>query len=345
MNLHGKTVWQIGAGDTERRYGDLCLRHDVMIMGPGSPGRYTPERYAQSGDIQFSLRRFCREAAEGDIVVLRLGTCSVLAVGEIADAEPAWSEAFGDVDGWDLQHVRRVRWFSNTQRKFATETLGRRVRTFTRTSAPDIRSWMESLDIAASEFERPLAEMPDVPQPLQIEGLAPLLFIEGLPSTYIDNLTTVLQSITRIAEWYWNEQKMPKGRPSESETVTYMVTPVLFSLGWSHQTAAIEWQNVDVALFDRMPPDDSSLSCVVEAKPLKSSVFSPAGQARNYAAREGRENCKRLVVTDGIRYALFRRKRSAEFDLQAYWNILRMVRSNPLYRCGGAVEAIIGMAK
>ncbi len=55
------------------------------------------------------LRRFCEGMNIGDVIVLRRGTNSLLAVGEIV-GEYEWREEFGDVEGWDLQHCRRVRW-------------------------------------------------------------------------------------------------------------------------------------------------------------------------------------------------------------------------------------------
>ena len=93
-----------------------------------------------------------------------------------------------------------------------------------------------------------------------------------------------------------------------------------------------------------MPSTDSTLSCVVEAKLLKKSVFNPIGQALNYAKRPGREACKRLIVTDGIRYVLHRSD-GKEFKRVAYLNILEMRDSYEIFGCGGAVEAILGMAK
>jgi len=147
-----------------------------------------------------------------------------------------------------------------------------------------------------------------------------------------------------LASWYNNESKRPEGRPSENETVGYLVVPFLLSLGWSQQTAAVEWNRVDVALFSGMPPTDSTLACVVEAKLLGRSVFSPFGQAREYALRAGREACNRLIVTDGIRYALHRRQGN-NFNIEAYLNILDMRDSYEILGCSGAVEAVLGMAR
>jgi hypothetical protein len=344
MDLSGRTLWQVGAGDTDRSYGPVCLDFDVMIAGPGEPGIYEESRYAHLGDIRNSLRRFCQEARRGDIVLLRLGTGEVLGVGEIADDAAEWLDAFADVDGWDLQHVRRVRWFPNTAQSFPARTLGGQVRTFAAVNVAPVRAWAESLDIPEGERSRDLKALPAAGVALDAAELGRRLFIEGLPSEYVDKLVATFSTLQRVASWYSNETKRPEGRPSEQETVCYLVVPLLLSLGWSQQTAAVQWNYVDVALFRGMPPTDASLACVVEAKLLGRSVFSPLGQAREYALRPGREQCDRLIVTDGIRYAVHRRTGPA-FELKAYLNILSIRESYPVLGCGGAVDAVLGMAR
>jgi hypothetical protein len=344
MDLTGKSLWQVGAGDTDRSYGDICIGYDVMIAGPGEPGAYEESLYAHLGDIRNSLRRFCREARRGDIVLLRLGTGDVLAVGEVADDAAEWLDAFADVDGWDLQHVRRVRWFPNTKNTFPPRTLGGQVRTFAAVNVEAVRAWVERLEITEADRTRELVPLPSAGASLDPAELGRRLFIEGLPSEHVDKLMATFSSLQRVASWYGNETKRPEGRPSEQETICYLVVPLLLSLGWSQQTAAVQWNYVDVALFDGMPPIDSTLACVVEAKLLGRSVFSPLGQAREYALRQGRERCDRLIVTDGIRYALHRRSGDA-FALKAYLNILSVRDCYPVLGCGGAVDAVLGMAR
>jgi hypothetical protein len=344
MDLTGKTLWQVGAGDTERSYGHICTEFDVMIAGPGDRGPYEDALYADLGDIRNSLRRFCREARRGDVVLLRLGTGDVIAVGEIADDAGACSEAFADVDGWELQHVRRVLWFPNSKHSFPPRTLGGQVRTFASVNVEPVKTWVKSLEIPEAARTRELSPLPIAGTALDAAELGKRLFIEGLPGEYVDKLMATFSSLHRVASWYSNEKKRPEGRPSEHETVCYLVIPLLLSLGWSQQTAAVEWNRVDVALFQGMPPTDSTLSCVVEAKLLGRSVFSPLGQAREYALKAGREVCNRLIVTDGIRYALHRRNGSG-FDIEAYLNILDMRSSYQILGCAGAVEAVLGMAR
>ena len=343
MDTEGKIVWQVGAGDTDRNYGDVCLKYDVMIVGPGRPGPYTEELYADAGDIKNSIRRFY-EAAKGDLVLLRIGTGEVLAVGEIVDDQPQWLEAFADVDGWDLHHTRRVRWFEHSDKSFPSKTFGTRARTFAAVKSVPIHKWLAQLKISSSTRQRKLSKLPSPGNRLDIEKLASRLFIEGLGSKYVDQLVSVLGSIQRVAAWYQNESKRPDGRPSESETICYLVVPLLFSLGWSEQTCAVEWKRVDVALFERMPSTDKTLACVVEAKLLGKSVFNPYGQATSYAKQTGRAACTRLIVTDGIRYVLHRSVED-KFQVEAYLNILEMRDSYEIFGCGGAVESILGMAR
>ena len=344
MDLAGKSLWQVGAGDTDRSYGKYCQQFDVMIAGPGDLGSYEDSHYALLGDILNSLRRFCNDARRGDVVLLRLGSGDVLAVGEIADDAPEWLDAFADIDGWDLQHVRRVRWFPNTANKFPAKTLGGQVRTFASVNVESVRAWVESLVFSEDDRSRQLVLLPTPGDEIKSPELGERLFIEGLPSEYVDKLMAVFASLQRVASWYGNKTKRPEGGPSEQETVCYLVVPLLLSLGWSQQTAAVQWHYVDVALFSGMPPTEATLACVVEAKLLGRSVFALTGQAADYALRAGREKCNRLIVTDGIRYALHLRS-SHEFKLEAYLNILKMRDSYPVLGCKGAVEAVLGMAR
>lgn len=344
MDLNGRKLWQVGAGDTERDYQEICLRHDVMIAGPGRDGPYEAGKYQSYGDIENSLRRMCLEANAGDVVLLRLGTGRVIAVGVVVDDRASWSEAFGDIDGWDLQHVRRVRWLRDTAKDFPVTTFGTKARTFAAVNVSVLREWVESIIVSKQEMSRDLALFPESGEELGEEELARQLYVEGLASESVDRLVSRFASLRRVAAWYSNPEKRPAGRPSESETVAYLVLPLLFSLGWSEQTAAVEWNRVDVALFSRMPSTDATLSCVVEAKLLGRSVFSPFGQAQAYAVKPGRENCQRLVVTDGIRYAVHERYGDS-FKLAAYLNLLRLRNSYPVLECGGAVQAILGMAR
>jgi hypothetical protein len=113
MDISGKVVWQQAADDTDRDYSKLCLEWDVILNGPGYAGAWPACATELSSDGRSArkltdLRRFSEEIKDGDFIVLRLGTSTVLGFGQIV-GNYEWRDEFGDVDGWDLQHVRRVR--------------------------------------------------------------------------------------------------------------------------------------------------------------------------------------------------------------------------------------------
>lgn len=341
MDIQDRILWQVGAGDTERHYGDICLAHDVMIMGPGNPGPFDVETYDGLGIKTSSLQRFCERSNAGDLVLLRIGTGEVLALGEIVDDVATHQAAFADVDGWDLQHTRRVRWFPSTSMSFPSKTLGGQVATFAAVNVESVREWVKTLVTEERELERELKPLPLRGKKVSDQRLGYELFSHGLENNRITDLLETLSSIRRVAEWYWEKDEH---HPSESETVGHLVVPLLKSLGWSQQLMAVEWNRLDIALFGSLPRGDENLECVVEAKLLNRSVFRAFDQAQRYARTPGRDNCTRLIVTDGIRYATYERK-DDEFLISSYMNLLDMRAEYPIYKCSGCVETIQRMAR
>src|SRR5436309_1593771 len=108
MTNSAYAVWQISGGPPSRTYTEILLRHGVALIGPGDAGRWAPER----DDDEFEggyVRRFASEVGFGDVFLLRTGVATIAAVGIVA-SEYQYENAFDDVNGWDLQHTRRVRW-------------------------------------------------------------------------------------------------------------------------------------------------------------------------------------------------------------------------------------------
>ncbi len=196
MDTTNITIWQQAAGDTDRDYADWCLKWDVILNGPGYAGRWPDCRSHLQGD-GFSpkkltdLQRFCEEMQDGDLVVLRLGTAAVRGVGQIVGPYE-WLEEFGDVDGWDLQHVRRVRWLWKSEpaspKTFDTYALKLGDTTQRLTPVP-VTDWLSSLDLPASAWTRPLAELPESPSgtsnAIGIEEISEFLFDSGVASASI----------------------------------------------------------------------------------------------------------------------------------------------------------------
>jgi len=93
-----------------------------------------------------------------------------------------YCDAFADVDGWDLQHTRRVRWFPNTANSFPVKTLGGQVCTFAAVNVESVRAWVQGLEIAEADLVRDLASLPEAGKEIGEVELGKRLFIEGLPS-------------------------------------------------------------------------------------------------------------------------------------------------------------------
>jgi hypothetical protein len=103
-----KPVWQLGGGSSDRNFANLLITNGVGLLGPGDMGTWTSTNTAYAKEN--SLRQFVQEVRCGDLVLLRQGRLKVLAVGIIAGDYDYFNQ-FEDVEGWDLQHGRRVRWF------------------------------------------------------------------------------------------------------------------------------------------------------------------------------------------------------------------------------------------
>jgi hypothetical protein len=343
MDLGDRTIWQQAAGDGERNYHELCLRFDVILNGPGRAGNW-PFGVVGQPDISErkvrDIRRFAEEMKEGDLVVLREGTATVRGVGEVVGTYQ-WLDAFGDVDGWELQHVRRVRWLwlgEKEAKEFTTYALKMGDTTQTLNEGP-VQEWLASLNVPGAAWQRPLTQLPGPADKFEttMSSISNFLFDRGVASASVGHLLAEIGELTRIANWYQRA-----GKPSEHETVAYLVVPLLRALGWTPQRMAVEWNRVDVALFDRLPREDSRLRVVVEAKRMDNACLSALSQAEAYA--KDKPACTRLIVTDGMRYGVYLRDPQGGFLLHAYLNLVRLRSRYPIYDCGGAEDALLAMA-
>jgi hypothetical protein len=346
MKIENKKIWQQAAGDKDRNYVEICLKWDVILNGPAYPGPW-PECVTKLKDDKWSakkitdLKRFCEDIKDGDIVVLRLGTTDILGVGEVV-GEYEWIDEFGDVDGWDLQHVRRVKWLWKSTEKpkiFPVYTL-KQGDTTQPLNSREVESWLQGLTIAKENYQRELIEIPRLLNKTEItlDEISEYLYDKGISSNSIENLLREIDELIRIAKWYKKFHQY--GKPSEFETVAYLVIPLLRALGWTPQKMAVEWNNVDVALFNQLPRADQNLTVVVEAKKIDNSCLSAFSQAEQYA--KGKTACERLIVTDGLRYGVYF-KEQKQFKLKAYMNLTLLKSDYPIYNCAGVRDALLFM--
>ena len=350
MNIEGKIVWQHAAGNWGREHVDICLEWEVILIGPCDKPWSETERDHQRKQVV----DFCEEMQCGDIVVLKVGRSTIYGVGFIAKYE--WCDEFNDVDGWDLGHTRRVRWVwtykenHNNAKEFDRKPLARS--TTCRVGSSEILDWLKRLNVVENDKNYSHTVLPVNQKNITREDIAKYLFDVGIASESIRNLLDKHGEFLRIANWYndhWEEW------PSEHETVSHLVVPLLRILGWTPQRMALEWkmkgkrERMDLVLFARLQQGSGEarvinyLDCVVEAKRLRDPCLSWAvSQAKGYV--QDIKSCHRLVVTDGLRYGVFtRRTGNKRFALYAYLNLIRLRSKYPIYKCKGAKEAIFAM--
>jgi hypothetical protein len=307
MNITGRTIWQVAAGLPQRNYVDALIEWDVAIIGPGQyanwPNCASALQQHAPGMVPI-IRRFCEEMRSGDLIVLRLGTNQVYAVGEVVDGTSQWFDDFGDVDGWDLQIVKRVRYlwtYTDSPMTFPPSTLQFGATILPLRSAAVIR-WLTELEVPEEAWTREVRIIPrSCEQGKRRQNLTPKeigesLYDRGISSDSISALLNSIDELSRIAGWY---ARMGLN-VSEHETTAYLVVPLLKCLGWSPQKMAVERDKVDIAIFEKLPRENANLSVVVEVKKFNDPIKIAFSQARDYAEQEGRESCQRIVLTDGI---------------------------------------------
>jgi hypothetical protein len=310
MNMKASTrrVWQLAAGQASRPYADVFLKYGVGLIGPGDAGPWTAERDDDEFEGGF-VRRFASEIQVGDIFLLRTGISRICAVGIVA-SEYLYLNQFDDVNGWDLQHARRVRWCKLPQEHtFTTPVFGANP---TRCS----RTWNEEvLDYADRFLNSP-------PTNWQTAAL-PELPAEEPP---LEDVPTALQGLVAAAHdlvpLLWDRQAFGE-HPSEDELIAHFVVPFLRALGWPPERIAVKWRCIDVAVFRALPRTPENCHLVIEAKRLGAGVEGALEQAKGYVEALGTP--RDVVVTDGIRYRMY--SCQSAFEPIAYANLGRLKQS------------------
>lgn len=288
MTSPAAAIWQISAGPATRSYADVFLKHGVALIGPGDAGPWAPERSDEAYQGSF-VRRFASEIADGDIVLLRTGLTRIAAVG-IVVGDYQYVNAFDDVNGWDLQHTRRVRWARlPTEHEFESAVFGANPPRCARVRNPEV------VDFATRFLNSPPKHWQGAPLP-PLPTEEPALFdiptaTAGLVAQAAD-LVPLMQDGQRFGEL-----------PSEDEMIVHFVVPLLRALGWPPERIAVKWRYVDVAVFSGLPRAPETCRFVIEAKRLGAGVEGALDQAQGYVLALGTA-CD-AIVTDGIRYRLY----------------------------------------
>lgn len=298
-------VWQISGGPAARGYAEVFLRHGVALIGPGDAGPWNSERDDDEFEGGF-VRRFASEVQAGDVFLLRTGIATIVAMGLVA-SDYMYVNAFDDVNGWDLQHTRRVRWC----RLPAAHAFG--ASAFGATPPRCSRVWSEDVVDFAERFIRspPIhwqtAALPDLPAEDPPLAEVPDA-LQGIVAQAAD-LVPLLQDGQAFGE-----------HPSEDELIAHFVVPFLRALGWPPEWIGVQWRRIDVAVFRALPRTSENCHLVIEAKRLGAGVEGALDQAKLYVEALGLK--RDVIVTDGIRYRMYSAERG--FAPVAYANLTRL---------------------
>lgn len=301
-----RTVWQVSAGHSSRSYADVLLRHGVAMIGPGDAGPWSAERYSDDFSLQGFVGRFAEEIATGDVVLMRTGSATIRAIGLVA-SEYLYLDQFDDVNGWDLQHTRRVRWNQlPAEHEFSTAVFGASPTRCSRVLQPEALDFVERF-LNSPPVHWQSASLPDLPPELPALDHVPDVLQEIVAQAA--DLVPLMQQSSTFGE-----------RPREDELIVHFVVPFLRALGWPPERIAVKWRDIDVALFRSLPRSADTCMLVIEAKRLGAGVEGALDQARRYVDSLG--SPKDVIVTDGIRYRLYSADR--EFQSTAYANLFRL---------------------
>ena len=305
-NDSSHAVWQVSGGPASRAYAEVFLRHGVALIGPGDAGEWSPERYAYDFALSGFVDRFATEIANGDLLLLRIGVATISAVGLVA-SDYLYLEQFDDVNGWDLQHARRVRWCKLAQEHtFSAHVFGASPTRCSRVLQAEAIDFAERfLNSPPTHWQTaPLPELPAEEPPLdQVPGA-----LQGIVAQAAD-LVPLLQNGQAFGE-----------RPSEDELIAHFVVPFLRALGWPPERIAVKWRYIDVAVFRALPRTPENCHLVIEAKRLGAGVEGALDQAKGYLEALGAT--RDVIVTDGIRYRMYAGERG--FAPVAYANLARL---------------------
>jgi hypothetical protein len=307
-----RTVWQVGGGQPNGLYIDELIKYGVALIGPGAAGKWNSE--LSDDDFGGSgVRRFATEPGLGDIILLRSGRSTVHAIGLIA-SEYLYLPQFDDVNGWDLQHGRRVRWFRlPAPHVFSTPAFGANPRRFSGIYTD-----------AAITYARSFVHSP--PTDWQVAALRALPDPEPELSPIPEAIAGIVGLAADLAAIYWDSERFGE-YPCEAEMLAHYTIPLLRTMGWSPENIAVQWHSIDICVFRNLPRVPENIQFIIEGKRLGHGIEGVLEQAKGYAAALG-VTCD-LIVTDGLRYRLYEYDgKQKDFLPAAYANLPSLKRSS-----------------
>lgn len=327
--INSSNCWQVGTGNDTRSYLDIFLKYGVALVGPGNPGREgepATEIYYKTHPGVTNWGAVLNKAKIGEYIIAKKGTSLILAIGKVI-ATIDHSELFSDVEGWDLQHFIKVKWYipknSDKRIQFDNYVLGQ-------STMSGCNKKIVYEEIYKQEFEeyKSLSKIEDkeIPKKIDFPDIMNMLIDRGLRVQDSENISNTIKRIIQLTRWYRQNDK----DVLESEIISFLVLPLLIALGWSEQKIKLEYQNIDVALFEESFKGDyaSTPYFIIEAKSFSNGLAFTEKQIISYANKY--PDCKRFIATNGFRYKIFFKEKNILVQ-KGYFNLLKLYERNVLY--------------
>ena len=320
-----RNYWQIAAGTQGRNYSKIFLSSGMAFVG-GTQNERT------MGNMQ-----------KGDVVVLKEGLSKILAVGEVIEREGKFKgngdkEWLNHFDGWRLPAYCYVAW-RVPNRAIETEGLAR---------APIQQLRQQRHQVLADEILQaaihPSKGEPNKTEEVSDEQMSRYLVAEGLRPGASDELINTFRRVRLLADYYYNHCEWEEVR--EHETRSFLVLPLLLSLGWAEQKLKVEFPvaqgKIDIAGFTKsFHKTTSKCSLIIETKGFAKGLDFAPTQAERYA--QEMDTCQVVVVSNGQCYKAFRRLSPDNFSQapEAYLDLKRPRDRYPLDpNVGGALQLL-----
>lgn len=316
------TTWQVASGSHGRDYAEEFLRFGMAFVG---------------GSIQIETIKKVR--AE-DRIILKRGQSNVVAVGRVVERggtsvgydDKPWLR---DFDGWDLPAYCYVEWHKPEE---PIKVRGLTRATIQQVHQPRLVELAEQVirDVPGRKEYDP---EPTPTKKIEDSEILEFLIKEGLRPAAAEDLTAAFRRIRLLAQYYYHECDWKDIR--EHETRTFLIMPLLLSLGWAEQQIKIELpagkqRRIDVACFDRSyrrkkdgSPNNEDCVLILESKGFQTGLDYAPEQAKQYA--EEFPKCRVVVVSNGYCYKTYP-KVDGIFPLSpsAYLNLLKPQSHYPL---------------
>lgn len=352
IGLHSISYYQVAAGSLGRDYSDLFLKFGMAFVGWGKD--YSLMEKIKPGD-RLILKQGTQNIKAVGMVVCRYGKCcgnhfkdSDEGKNEFKDRGKNWLD---DFDGWDLPHYCFVNWHGlQGGQPFAPNGQ------LTRSTFQNVNQL--ALQKQADQIIQQYPAIPHQPEPeptlrLSDEEILKFLVSEGLRPSSSKDLLAEFERIRLLATFYRENCKWDE--ISEEETKTFLVIPLLITLGWSEQQIKMEYScpggRIDVALFN-VPYHKTSnqahvsltandhCSVIIEVKKFDQGLDYASTSAMTVASTF--PNCQAVIASNGWCYKLYLRnevKVGFPSEPSAYLNILCPTEEYPLdHTVAGAKE-------